>query len=150
MHTLGTRLALVLAALALATPARAEKVVALTSETIRVADIDPGAPAALADIELGHAPPPGATRVLTGREIRQHLLDAGADPKRVRVPDSVRVASPAEHWRAAEVAARADAAVRASLPTGVTLVKLTATQSVVVPPNTTVDGVHPVIPHGVG
>ncbi len=150
MSTFGSRLALVLGALALAAPARAENVVNLASSTVRVADIDPGAPAELADIDLGRAPPPGGSRVLTAREIRQHLLDAGADPKRVRVPASVRVASPAEHWSAAEVAVRADAAVRASLPAGVTLVKLGATQGVVVPPGTTVAAARPVIPHGVG
>lgn len=150
MNTFAPRLALVLAALALAAPARAESVVTLASSTVHVADIDPGAPAELADIDLGRAPPPGGSRVITGREIRQRLVEAGADPKRVHVPASVRVASPAEHWRAADVAARADRAVRASLPAGVTLVKLDAAQGVVVPPGTLVAEAHPVIPHGVG
>jgi len=150
MHTLASRLALVFAALALAAPAHAETVVNLASSSVHVADIDPGVPAELADIDLGRAPPPGSSRIITAREIRQRLVDAGADPKRVRIPASVRVASPAEHWRAAEVAVRADAAVRASLPAGVTLVKLSATQGVAVPPGTIVASARPVIPHGAG
>jgi hypothetical protein len=150
MHTRVSRLALAFAALAFAAPARAETVVNLTSASVHVADIDPGAPAELADIELGRAPPAGSSRLFTAREIRQRLLDAGADPKRVHVPASVRVATPAEHWRAAELAARADAAVRASLPAGVTLVKLGAVQGVAVPPGTTVASARPVIPHSAG
>jgi hypothetical protein len=79
MHTRVSRLALAFAALAFAAPARAETVVNLTSASVHVADIDPGAPAELADIELGRAPPAGSSRLFTAREIRQRLLDAGAN-----------------------------------------------------------------------
>jgi hypothetical protein len=134
----------------LAATAGAENRVSIEGPTVRVSDIDPAAPAEVADIELGRAPPPGSSRVLTRSEIRQRVREAGADPARVNVPASVRVEAPAEHWRPEEVAARADAAVRAALPEGVSLLKLDAQRSIVVPPGSIVASVKPVIPHTVG
>lgn len=136
--------------LAFAPAARAETRITLTGATIHLSDIDPGAPAALSSIELGRAPPPGSSRVLTRREIRQRVREAGADPLRVSVPVAVRVESAAERWTAAELAVRADDAVRAALPEGVSLVKIEARQGVLVPPGTGVAEVRPSIPHGVG
>jgi hypothetical protein len=138
------------AAVALAGPAGAETKVSVDGPSITLADIDPGAPAALGAIDLGRAPPPGNSRVLTRREIRQRVRDAGADPSGLSVPASVRVESPAERWNPAEVAVRADAVVRAALPFGVSLVKIGALQGVVVPPRTNVASAKPVVPHGVG
>ncbi len=135
---------------ALAGTAAAESKVNVTGASIRVSDIDPGAAPELADIELGRAPPPGASRLLSQKEIRQRLREAGVDPARITVPRSVRVESPAERWKPEEVAVRADAAVRAALPPGVALLKLSARQGVVVPPGTTVAAAHPVIPRRVG
>jgi hypothetical protein len=139
-----------IAALTLATAASAESRVSIEGPTVRVSDIDPEAPAELADIDLGRAPPPGSSRVLTGSEIKRRVRDAGEDPARMNVPASVRVETPAEHWKPEEVAVRSDAAVRASLPLGVSLVKLDAQHSIVVPPGSSVTSVKPVIPHVVG
>jgi Chaperone for flagella basal body P-ring formation len=144
------RLCVVFAALAFSAPAGAETSVNVEGPSVRLSDIDPSAPAELADLELARTPPPGGSRVLTAREIRERLIEAGADPKRVRVPASIRVEAPAERWRAAEVAVRAEPIVRGALPDGVSLVKISASQGVVVPPGTTVAAAHPVIPHGVG
>ena len=138
------------AVVALAGPAAAETKVVLEGANIKLADVFPGAPAELGNIDLGRAPPPGSSRVLTRREIRPRVRDAGADPARVTVPATVRVESPAERWTPEEVAVRSDAVVRAALPFGVSLVKLTATQGVVVPPGTEVASARPVIPHGIG
>ena len=138
------------AAVALAAPAGAETKVSVDGPNVRLAEIDPGASAELGAIDLGRAPPPGASRVLTRREIRQRVRDAGRDPAGVNVPATVRIESPAERWNPAEVAVRADAVVRAALPLGVSLVKIAATQGVVVPPGTNVASVKPVVPHGVG
>jgi hypothetical protein len=150
---MATRLsfALVIAACAaFASPAAAETRVNVSGASIRVSDIDPGAAPELADIELGRSPPPGSSRLLSRKEIRQRLREAGVDPSRVTVPASVRVEAPAERWKPEEVAVRADAAVRAALPPGVALLKLSARQGVVVPPGTTVAAAKPMIPRRVG
>jgi hypothetical protein len=139
-----------LAAVGLSGAASAEDRVSIEGPTVRVSDIDPAAPAEVADIELGRAPPPGSTRVFTRSEIRQRVREAGGDPARMNVPASVRVESPAERWKPEEVAVRADAAVRAALPPGVSLVKLDAHHTIVVPPGSNVASARPVIPHVVG
>jgi hypothetical protein len=133
-----------------ALPAGAETVVNVASRTVHVSDLDPGAPADIAAIDLGRAPPPGSSRLYTRREILDLLREAGADPKRLSMPPSVRVVATAERWNSAELAARAESTVRANLPPGVTLVKLGALQGVVVPPGTLVASARPVIPKRVG
>lgn len=139
------------AALVMAAPhAGAETVVNVTTRNVRVSDFDPGAPPELASIDLGRAPPPGSSRLFTRREISDRVREAGADPKRLSMPASVRIASSAERWNPEELAARAESAVRAALPPGVTLVKLGALQGVVVPPGTLVTSARPVIPKRVG
>ncbi len=141
-----TRLALVLLAFStLAVPAGAESIMNVTGRTLRVGDLDPGAPAELADIDLGRAPPPGSSRLLTKKEVFDRVREAGGDPKRLSLPASFRVASTAERWKPAELAVRAEGAVRSALPLGVTLVKLSATQGVTVPPGTIVKNARPVI-----
>ena len=75
---------------------------------------------------------------------------AGGDPKGLVLPSTLRVETPAERWNPTEVAGRADSAVRAALPPGVTLVKLTATRGVVVPRGTTVTNVKPSVPKRAG
>jgi hypothetical protein len=134
----------------LSAAAGADNRVSIEGPIVRVSDIDPGAPPELADIELGRAPAPGASRVFVAKEIRQRVREAGADPARMNVPASVRVESPAERWKPEEVAVRADPVVRAALPQGVSLLKLDAHNTIVVPPGSTVAHVHPVIPHAVG
>jgi hypothetical protein len=134
----------------LAAVAGADNRVSIEGPTVRVSDIDPAAPPELADIELGRAPPPGGSRLLMRNEIRQRIREAGADPARMNVPASIRVESPAERWKPEEVAVRADPAVRAALPPGVSLIKLDAHNTLVVPPGSTVANVRPVIPHAVG
>ena len=140
------RLSLVLFAFStLAAPAFAESVMNVTGRTLRVGDLDPGAPAELADIDLGRAPPPGSSRLLTKKEVFDRVRESGADPKRLSLPASFRVASAAERWKPAELAVRAEGAVRSALPPGVALVKLSATQGVTVPPGTVVANARPVI-----
>lgn len=143
-------LAALVACAALSGPAGAETRVSVSGSSIRVSDIDPGVAPELADIDLGRAPPPGSSRLLSQKEIRLRLREAGADPARVSVPKVVRVETAAERWKPEEVAVRADAAVRAALPAGVTLVKLAARQGVLVPPGTTVASAKPVVPRSVG
>jgi len=138
------------ACLAAALPAGAETIVNVTSRTVHVSDLDPGASAEIGGIELGRSPPPGSSRLFQRREIVDRLREAGADPKQLSMPPSVRVVSTAERWNAAELAARAESAVRANLPPGVTLVRLGALQGVVVPPGTLVASARPTIPKRVG
>jgi hypothetical protein len=149
MHPL--RLPLLLLALsAVAAPAGAESVVNVSGRTLRVGDLDPGAPAELADIELGRTPPPGSSRLLTKKEVFDRVREAGADPQGLSIPASMRVASAAERWSPVELAARAEGALRSALPLGVTLVKLGAAQGVTVPPGTIVASARPAIQKRVG
>jgi hypothetical protein len=138
------------ALLAAAPPAGAETVVNIVTRTVHVSDLDPGAPADIAGIELGRAPPPGSSHLFQRREILEQVRLAGADPKGLSMAASVRVVSSAERWNPAELAARAEGSVRANLPPGVTFVKLAALQGVVVPPGTLVVSARPVIPKRLG
>src|SRR6185369_4966117 len=83
------RIGLAAVLLGSALPARAETVVNIATRTVHVSDLDPGAPADIASIDLGRAPPPGSSRLYTRREILDLLRDAGADPKRLSMPPSV-------------------------------------------------------------
>jgi flagella basal body P-ring formation protein FlgA len=132
---------LLLGLAALAAPAAAETVVNVTGRTLHVVDLDPRAPADVADIELGRTPPPGGSRQFTKQEISDLVRAAGGDPSHLSLPRTLRVTTTAERWAPVELAARADSAVRAQLPPGVTLKKISAPQGVVVPPGTIVASV---------
>jgi hypothetical protein len=142
--------ALALALLAATTEASAEPKLSASGRVVRVVDVDPSAPPELAEIELCKTPPAGSSRVLTRRDMQTRVREAGADPKGLLLPNTLRVESPAERWTPEDVAGRADAAVRGALPPGVTLVKLSAMRGVVVPPGTTVTNVKPSVPRRAG
>ncbi|HEY3497363.1 MAG TPA: hypothetical protein VGK73_21855, partial [Polyangiaceae bacterium] len=112
--------------LALSAPAAAETKLSVSGRVVRVSDLDPNAPAELAGIEVCKAPPPGSSRLIARTEIQERVRDAGGDPKALKLPPSLRIEAAAERWNAVDVAAQADSTVRAALPPGVTLVKLTA------------------------
>jgi hypothetical protein len=141
---------LALAFVAATTEASAEPKLSVSGRVVRLVDVDPNAPADLAEIELCKAPPPGSSRVLTRRDMQTRVREAGYEPKGLVLPNTLRVESPAERWNAEDVAGRADAAVRGALPPGVTLVKLSAMRGVVVPPGTTVSNVKPSLPRRAG
>lgn len=143
-------LSLALAALTSAAPAGAETKLSVSGRVVTLADLDPNAPAELASIEICKAPPPGSSRLLARNEILDRIREAGGDPKSVKLPPSLRVEATAERWTPVDVAAQADGAVRAALPPGVTLVKLSATRGVVVPTGTRVTNVKPQFPKRTG
>jgi hypothetical protein len=101
-----------LAALALATPAAAAppQEVAVTGTRIRVGDVAPSVDAAIAAVDIGPSPTPGASRLVTKNDVVA-ALTAKLIPVPATLPDAVRVVRKAQHISPAEL----DGLVRGAL-----------------------------------
>jgi hypothetical protein len=140
--------ALVLAGIS--APTQAETAVRVIGPHVLLGDVVPGAPAELSEIELCKAPPPGASRLLTRREVKERLRTLGASAAGVSLPSVVRVETRAERWSAAEISQRSTSIIQASLPPGVELRKVRAAQGAVVPVGTSVRDAKPHVPRRAG
>ncbi len=88
-------------------------------------------------VDLGRAPLPGKSRVLTRREIKNYVRDAGLDASAVRVARSIRVRGAAKRLTPAQLAKLAAPRVRAQLKTGIKLVRLQTQRTITVSPEAT-------------
>jgi hypothetical protein len=84
----------------------------------------PDAPGVVHDVDLGPAPAPGNSRLLSRQEIERQLREAGQSPSLVRVPASIRVTSAAKRWTVAELETLVQPAIERALPRGARLAKL--------------------------
>jgi hypothetical protein len=129
------RAALVIAASCLfAAPLRAEPVKHVESARVTVGDVVDAAPAELAGVDLGPAPPPGGSRLIARDELAREIRRAGADAKGVKLPELTRVVSAGKRFTPAELAALFEPALRAALPRGVTLKSVTVARGALVSP----------------
>jgi hypothetical protein len=132
------RVAIALLLVAFPFAASAQAVRTVDRARVRLADVIDAAPAALAEVDLGPAPPPGGTRVLSRDEIVQGLRRAGHEPGALKLPASVRVVGASRAIGPEELASLARAAIEKQLPAGVTLGRVEPSTTVVVPPRATV------------
>ncbi len=128
-RTLTALLIAALPAVASADPART-----VDSRRLTVEQVVEGAPADWEGVDLGPAPPPGATRVVTRQEIQRGLRDSGFDLKGHALPAAVRVVGAARTLQPADVVALATPALERSLPPGTALVSVKAHRRVVASP----------------
>ena len=128
-------------ALALPLSAVAEPTQSIDHARLLAGDVVKAAPAGIAEIDLGPAPPPGGSRLLTKNEIEQMLRQRGVDTTKLSIPVSIRVVGAAKRVTPAELTALVTPAIVQSLPPGVGLTKVAPTYEVVVPPSATVGGV---------
>lgn len=110
--------------LLLAAPGQAQSERVIDAARIRLGDLIPSAPAVVHDVDLGPAPAPGNSRLLSRQEIERQLRDAGRSPTLVRLPASIRVTSAAKRWTVAELQTLVQPAVERALPRGARLSKL--------------------------
>lgn len=108
---------------------------------IELGEIWKEAPEDYRDIDLGRAPPPGASRLLSRAAVLRQVKLAGFDPQRVKIPNSVRVRSAAKKLTAQELEELVAPAVSGALKSGVELKKVSATRGVTLPPDATLQGV---------
>ena len=135
------RIARVIALLAALAPvtasAEAPAALTVTHARLTVADVVKDAPEGARDVELGPAPSPGASRVVSRDEILRSLFRAGKTAQFV-IPATTRVTRASEHLASRALAELSRAAITAQLPAGVTLTHTEATSDFTAPSGTRV------------
>jgi len=114
--------------------AHAEPVRTVDHARLLLGDVLASAPAGLAEVDLGPAPPPGSSRLLTKAELERQLRERGVDLSKLAIPAAVRVVGAAQHIAPDKMAELATPAIIKELPPGVTLTSVRASYEVVVPP----------------
>lgn len=126
-------LGLLLSLSTLAQHAEADPAAIVDASRIRVADIVSGAPEAWAGVDLGPAPPPGSSRLISRDEVRR-TLEAAGFAGTPRMPATVRVTSAAKRWSVTELEDLLTEPVTRALPPGVTLTRLKCSRGAVTSP----------------
>jgi len=102
--------------------ARAESETTIVSTRIELKDISEGYDEGdLAHLDLGPAPPPGNSRLLSRAEVEAQLRAAGDDAKSLRMPSALRVKSAAKRWSPEALRDAVTPRLLAALPPGLTL-----------------------------
>lgn len=101
---------------------QAEQVRMVSGARIHLSDIVTDAPQALAGLDFGVSPAPGASRLVSRSEVETRLRRLGKDPAGLSIPDSVRLVGKGHEIAPSEVAEQASAVIRAALPRGISLV----------------------------
>jgi hypothetical protein len=119
---------------------------------IHLADVSDGYDEGdLAHLDLGPAPPPGNSRLLSRGEVENQLRAAGDDAKSLRMPSALRVKSAAKRWSPEELREAVTPRLLAALPFGLTFKAAKLTRSLVTSPSVVIGEVHyPKFPKRVG
>jgi hypothetical protein len=108
----------------------------LRGQRILLSDVYPEVQAALASTDLGPAPPPGRSVLLSYADIAIRLRSLGIAASQLNLPKgSVRVESKARVYPPSELEALVRGDVEAALPVGTTLVALHVEHDLVLSPN---------------
>jgi hypothetical protein len=107
--------------------------VSISSARIRLSDVLPQCPKSACDVDLGPAPPAGASRLVAVADIQRAVESAGHDAKSLVGLESMRVTSAARTLSPAQIAGEVRSVVEAALPAGVTLMGLEPKGSIVLP-----------------
>lgn len=118
--------------------AHAERVVEVNAGDVRLAQIWTAAPADLAELSVGSAPPPGSSRLIVRTELSRRLSEQGADVKGLALPSSVRIKTLADQWSPARLGEAAQAAAEQRLRPGVQLKRVAVRAGQTVPAGSTV------------
>jgi len=138
MHTFSIFLATSLFALS----AFGGDVVKLSEQRILLGAVLPDVAAGLAEVDLGPAPPPGKSRLLSYSDISYRLKSLGISASTLALPkDGVRVESIAKVFSPRELEALVRPAVESALPPGFVLRSLRVAQDWVLSPEVSVSAV---------
>jgi hypothetical protein len=132
-----------LIASALCVPAHAELERTIDGTRIHLKDVSDGYDDGdLAGLDLGPAPPPGSSRLLSRAEVEDQLHAAGDDAKSLRMPRSLRVKSAAKRWSAEELREAVTPRLMAALPLGLTFKTAKLNRPLVTSPSVVVGDAH--------
>ncbi|MGC4092268.1 MAG: flagella basal body P-ring formation protein FlgA [Polyangiaceae bacterium] len=131
-------LSLVLALLAISGTASAEATRTLEGARIRLGQLVTTSDAQLADVDLGPAPPPGSSRLVSREDVVRELRTQGLSDKGLNFPAVLRVISASRRYNPSELAALLLPEINAALPSGVDVKDLKVTRGVVTSPHATV------------
>lgn len=132
---------LLLGLFAVAATANADEGRIVRGAQVHLSDIVSELPAEVPDMEIGAAPPPGASRTIAKSEIVDAASQSGVSLKQLKLPTSVRVTSAAKRWSTEELANGANPVLLAALPSGVTVKRVKATSKAVTSPSATISAV---------
>jgi len=105
----------------------------------------------LASLDLGPAPPPGNSRLLSRAEVEDQLRAAGDNAKSLRMPAALRIISAAKRWTSDELRDALTPKVISALPAGVSFKSSKLNRTLVTSPSVKVGEAHlPRIPKRVG
>jgi hypothetical protein len=105
----------------------------------------------LAALDLGPAPPPGSSRLLSRAEVEEQLRAAGDDAKSLRMPSALRVKSAAKRWSPEDLREAVTPRLMAALPPGLTFKTAKLSRAIVTSPSVTIGDAHfPKFPKRVG
>ncbi|HEY1535443.1 MAG TPA: hypothetical protein VGF76_15565 [Polyangiaceae bacterium] len=132
--------------------ASAELPLTIDTARIHLSDVSDGYDdGELASLDLGPAPPPGNSRLLSRAEVEDQLRAAGDDAKSLRMPASLRVKSAAKHWSMDELREALTPKLISALPAGVDFKSSKLNRTLVTSPSVRVGEAHlPRIPKHVG
>jgi hypothetical protein len=129
-----TTTALAGALLALPCVAAAEATRTLDSTRIHLGDLLSVTDTELAAVDLGPAPPPGSSRLISREDVARELQAQGLEQKKLSFPSVIRVVSASRRFSPSEVSALLLPEVNAALPPGVTLQQLKVSRGLVTSP----------------
>lgn len=105
---------------------------------IHFSDVVSNAPTEMGDVDLGLAPPPGGSRIVTREELIAAVRRNGFYPNTVRLPTLVRVTSASKRISSAELEAMARPEISKQLRAGISLKKIEDAPDLVVTPGASV------------
>ncbi len=144
-------LSVLFAGVVLARPLLAETIRVVDGPRVRLADVTEVGSDELANFDLGKAPPPGSSRLFSRDDLARELRNQGFDPKPLKLPATVRVASPSRRFTSAELSSLVRPATLSALPAGVTLIALSFPRAITTTPRIEVGTVHlPKLPRKAG
>lgn len=133
-----------------ASPAPAEPQKTVDGPSLKLGDLVEVS-AELHEFELGPAPAPGQSRLVSKDELSRRLAEGGVDSKTVKLPSAIRVTRSARHLSAGDLVKSAAPVLAARLPHGARVVSLTASKGATVAKNVEVTGIRiPKLPRRVG
>jgi len=123
--------------------AHAEAEHTISGARIHLRDVTRGYDAGeLASLDLGPAPPPGNSRLLTRSEVMEQLRAAGDDAGSLRMPSVLRIKSAAKRWSPEELREALTPKVIEALPPGLIFKASKFTRSILTSPSATVGAAH--------
>jgi len=134
-------LPLLLASLFLTGVSRADVVRTVDGSRLTLGQLVDDVPVELAAADVGAAPPPGATRIVTREDLEQRCSEQGISTAKLKFPHAVRVLRASKRLTPGDVSSVAEAAVRQVLPPGVDFVKIETGSEVVLSPRDHVESV---------